>query len=592
MGSSVSKRDDTTYRPTNLGGSVPQGRTNGKSLLGTLIAPLLPVFLRNNPLPNGFPWSQLDASTDYYDLHPATGVIRSYDFTVSRGLIAPDGYEREVMLVNGAFPGLLIEANWGDTIQVTVHNNISTTQEGVSIHWHGFLHHNKPWEDGVPAVTQCPIAPGRSFTYSFEAELYGTTWYHSHYSAQYAAGLFGPMVIHGPRTRPYDIDLGPVLLSDWYHREYFDLVEETMKPNGAPVVSDNNMINGKANFDCSTLPATDQTPCRSDAGLARFRFQRGKTHRLRLINSGSEGLQRFSIDGHVMTVIANDFVPVEHYDTRVVTLGIGQRTDVLVTADAPLGAYWMRSNISSLCSLANNPLAYAAIHYDDADPSVEPQSQPWDVPDPGTCANDDLAITEPFMKRQPIQPDLTLDMDVGLFVNGSNITLWSLDGVSFRGNYNSPTLLMSVLGNQTFETEANVKNTGDAKSVRITINNKTPIAHPIHMHGFNMYILHEGPGAWDGTIDNGHNPQRRDVQQVRANGHIVIQFDAASNPGVWPLHCHIAWHASSGFLAQILTNPREVERYRQKMPQVVAETCRQWGEWTNTNIPDQIDSGL
>lgn len=53
----------------------------------------------------------------------------------------------------------------------------------------------------------------------------------------------------------------------------------------------------------------------------------------------------------------------------------------------------------------------------------------------------------------------------------------------------------------------------------------------MHLHGFNMYILHEGGGPWDGTIINRNNPQRRDVIQVRPNGHVVIQFDAANNPG-------------------------------------------------------------
>lgn len=51
-------------------------------------------------------------------------------------------------------------------------------------------------------------------SYRFRADLYGTSWYHSHYSAQYAGGLFGPMIIHGPSNYDYDIDLGPVLLSD------------------------------------------------------------------------------------------------------------------------------------------------------------------------------------------------------------------------------------------------------------------------------------------------------------------------------------------------------------------------------------------
>ncbi|KAH0593721.1 hypothetical protein MHUMG1_08472 [Metarhizium humberi] len=592
MGIMFSKRDAATYSAAKVGGKLLQTRTNGKSVLGTLVAPLLPMFLENNPLPNGSPWSLLNHTTDYYEQFPRTGVIRSYDFTVSRGVIAPDGYQRSVLLVNGAFPGPLIEANWGDTIQVTLHNNISSAEEGVALHWHGFLQHGKPWEDGVPGVTQCPIAPGKSYTYSFEAELYGTTWYHSHYSAQYAGGIVGPMVIYGPRTARYDVDLGPVMLSDWYHRDYYALVEETMKPNGRPVRSDTNMINGKANFDCSKLPAGDKTPCHSNAGIARFKFTRGKTHRLRLINSGCEALQRFTIDGHTMTVIANDFVPVEPYHTKVVTLGIGQRTDVLVAADAPLDAYWMRSNISEACSLAGESHAYAAIYYDGADETRQPQSQPWDVPDPLTCANDDLALTKPVMRRRPIAPDLTYDMEVGLFKNASNITLWSFGGVDFRGDYNRPTLLLSALGNHTFEKQWNVKNTQGAKSVRVHVINNTPVAHPMHLHGFNMYVLHEGEGPWDGTIVNRDNPQRRDVVQVRKHGHLVIQFDAADNPGVWPFHCHIAWHVSAGFFAQFLTNPDQVARYRHTMPHVVAETCRQWGEWTNTNIPDQIDSGL
>jgi FtsP/CotA-like multicopper oxidase with cupredoxin domain len=43
--------------------------------------------------------------------------------------------------------------------------------------------------------------------------LYGTTWYHSHYSGQYAGGLYGTMVIYGPANAKYDVDVGPILLN-------------------------------------------------------------------------------------------------------------------------------------------------------------------------------------------------------------------------------------------------------------------------------------------------------------------------------------------------------------------------------------------
>ncbi|CAG9941535.1 unnamed protein product [Clonostachys rosea f. rosea IK726] len=564
------------------------------SLLGTLLAPLLPAFLTNNPLPNGAPWSLLNSHTNYYEESPNTGVIRAYDFTISRGKLAPDGVQREVLMINGGFPGPTIEANWGDTIQVTVHNQIE--DEGVALHWHGFLQTSTPWEDGSPAVTQCPIAPGKSYTYKLHANLYGTSWYHSHYSAQYAGGLTGPIVIHGPPSielEQYDIDIGPIMLSDWYHAEYFDLVEQTMtNTDFVPVYADNNLINGKMSFNCSTLlPRHNSTPpCFSDAGISKFRFKRGKKHLLRLINSGSEGLQRFSIDGHILRVVSNDFVAINPYETKVVTLGIGQRTDVVVTANGELDAYWMRSNVSRICGLNHSPDAVAAIYYDDTDDKLKPASQAWNVPDPGTCANDDLDITTPIMELRVPEHDLYLEMPIDLFVNGSGVTLWSMDRVSFRGNYNSPTLLLANLGNLTFEEEWNVRNLKDSKSVRVNVINNSNTSHPIHMHGFNMYILHEGPGTWDGTIINPHNPIRRDVYQLRPNGHLVIQFDAAANPGVWPFHCHIAWHVSAGFFIQFLTNPEEVAKMR--VPSVVAETCREWAEWTGTNIPAQIDSGL
>ncbi|WYZ39515.1 hypothetical protein EsH8_III_001429 [Colletotrichum jinshuiense] len=573
--------------------SLSQDKTNGKSPLGTLQAAKLPQFMRNNPLPNGFPWGQLSADrTNYYKEWPNTGVVRKYDFTVSRGTIAPDGYERKVLLVNGAFPGPTIEANWGDWIEVKVTNNITDGPEGTALHWHGFRQENTQWEDGVPAISQCPIAPLKTYTYRFQATLYGTSWYHSHYSSQYAGGLFGPIVVYGPLKSQADVDLGPIMLSDWYHKQYFDLIEEILQVNGNGLVfSDNNLINGKGNFNCSTVAAGDATKCTNNAGISKFTFQKGKTHRLRLINSGAEGVQRFSIDGHTMTVIANDFVEVEPYDTKVVTLGIGQRADVIVKANVGdgTGAFWMRSNITS-CSLTTQPLGLAAIYYDKADQTKAPTSTAWDVPDPGNCANDDLAITKPLMKLKPADVPVSRTMEIGVFRNASGIIQWTLDGEDFRGNFNNPTLLEANKGNLTFDADWNVKNFGNNASVRVVVSNNSPAAHPMHLHGFNMYILHEGPGlTWDGTITNPENPQRRDVQQVRAGGHMVFQFDASENPGTWPFHCHIAWHASAGLFSQFLVQPDKVKQLR--IPDKVAKTCREWQEFTQRNVPEVIDSG-
>lgn len=145
-----------------------------------------------------------------YRSAPTTEVTRYYDWNITRGYLQPDGYNKSVILINEQFPGPILEANWGDWIEVKVTNSIGNVNEGTAIHWHGLLQDQTPFMDGVPGVSQCPIASGSSFTYKFQASLYGTSWYHSHFSAQYSGGLHGPIVVYGPTNARYDIDLGPI----------------------------------------------------------------------------------------------------------------------------------------------------------------------------------------------------------------------------------------------------------------------------------------------------------------------------------------------------------------------------------------------
>ncbi|RFU26799.1 hypothetical protein B7463_g9537, partial [Scytalidium lignicola] len=552
----------------------------------------LPQFLTNNPLPQGFPWGTKTANnTNMFR------VIRSFDFTVKRETKAPDGYQRPVMIINGQFPGPLIEANWGDTIQVTVHNEIDHPPEGVALHWHGLLQKTSQWMDGVPGIQQCPIPPGGSFTYTFSADLYGTSWYHSHYSAQYADGIFGPMIIHGPNTLPYDIDKGPILLTDYYHAPYLDIVEGVVGTNRSATIptSDNNLINGKNNFDCSSLPSGNKTPCKSNAGIPNFRFSPGKVHRLRLINAGAEGVQKFTIDGHNMTVIANDFVDIKPYETQVVTLGIGQRTDILVTGlPDGKGAYLMRSSIAA-CSSANNPNATAIVYYQHDAISQPVKTTPWLAwvnSVKNICVNDDLNKTVPWYPIQPDSPTVTETINIKFGQNNTGHWLWFMNNSSFRADYNAPVLLLSNLGNNSYpdDPEWNVYDFYSNSSIRIILNNPAPVAHPMHLHGHNFFVLNVGTGAWDdSTIINPTNPQRRDVQILPGAGYLVLQFNA-DNPGVWPLHCHISWHVSGGLYVSVLERPDDIAKLQ--IPSIMAQTCRDWAIFTNGTVIDQIDSGL
>ncbi|EXJ82593.1 hypothetical protein A1O3_06406 [Capronia epimyces CBS 606.96] len=598
--------------------ALPQSKTNGNSLLGTFAAPKYPQFIGQSsgggtgfpPGTGSFPWGNRTANgTNPYRSAPSTGVVRSYNFVIARGTIAPDGVERSGLLINGGFPGPTIEANWGDTIEVTVSNRITGPEEGTSLHWHGMLQKGTPFEDGVPGITQCPIAPGETFTYSFNADLYGTTWYHSHYSAQYAGGVFGAMIIHGPVNAQYDQDLGPVLLTDYYHKDYDTIVEEVMGTDLSLIApsSVNNLINGKGVYDCTLVSNVTCTP---NAGLSKFQFTSGQSYRLRLINAGAEGLQRFSIDNHVLTVIAYDLVPIEPYTTTVVTLGIGQRADVIVHANGSSSdLVWMRSTISSYCSVASQPDGLAIIYYQDANTTAattnsstnsttttttaEPTSTAWPIDDT-SCGNDALAETVPYYAITPPSTNTSATVQVALNfeINSTGHFLWTMDGSSFRVDYNDPVLMLADAGNDSYpyDPEWNVYDFGSNKSFIVVINNETPVAHPMHIHGHNMFVLNEGLGSWDGSVVNPTNPTRRDVQMLQPYGYMAMQIDA-DNPGVWPFHCHIAWHVSGGLYVNILEHP-ELIPSAIEIPSSVNDLCTSWGSFTAQGPIDQIDSGL
>lgn len=112
----------------------------------------------------------------------------------------------------------------------------------------------------------------------------------------------------------------------------------------------------------------------------------------------------------------------------------------------------------------------------------------------------------------------------------------------------------------------------------------------MHLHGHDYHVLSYGDGAWDGTIINGEGPIRRDTAILPPNGHLVMQF-TTDNPGVWPVHCHVAWHVSAGLLANVMEQPEKIDA-QQDIQTSLSETCNAWSDWSTRNVVAQIDSGL
>jgi FtsP/CotA-like multicopper oxidase with cupredoxin domain len=260
-------------------------------------------------------WCQYDVNTDYYETIPETGVTREYWFVISDYVLALDGVPRTVMAVNGSIPGPQITADWGDWVVVHVLNNLTVSQNGTGLHFHGIRQLNTNQMDGVPSVTQCPIAPGHSYTYKWHATQYGSSWYHAHFSLQAWQGVQGGIVINGPATANYDVDMGSFIISDWLHASPNMLLYQ--QELAGPYAITTGLINGTNTWN-------DTDGSNVVGKLYETSVEPGKSYRFRVVNSAIDNHFKFSVDDHTLTVIGADFVAIEPFQTTQLDIAMGE----------------------------------------------------------------------------------------------------------------------------------------------------------------------------------------------------------------------------------------------------------------------------
>ncbi|CAG9783902.1 unnamed protein product [Diatraea saccharalis] len=114
-----------------------------------------------------------------------------------------------VIAINDMVPGPPINVCVNDVIVVEVRNKIP--DQDVTIHWHGISQKGTPHMDGVPMVTQCPIAYGTSYKYAFIASSPGTFFYHADSVSHQSDGVYGSLIVNQPQPQEvhaalYDYD--------------------------------------------------------------------------------------------------------------------------------------------------------------------------------------------------------------------------------------------------------------------------------------------------------------------------------------------------------------------------------------------------
>ncbi|KAI8686049.1 Laccase 4 [Fusarium keratoplasticum] len=528
-------------------------------------------------------WCDFDIHSDYYTVTPETGVTREYWLEISEVLVALDGVERPAQAINGTIPGPTLFADWGDEVIVHLKSNLEGSTNGSSFHFHGTHQNYTNPQDGVVAITQCPVAPGSSITYKWRATQYGTSWYHSHFGLQTYDGVFGGLIIRGPASANYDEDVGTIMISDWSHRTVHQLLPEVARKG--PALMDNVLING------TNVHGRDGQKNQTGQRFS-MNFKKGKTYRLRLINVGIDTLYKFSIDHHTLKVIAVDFVSIKPYETDHVSLAIGERMDVLVTADqaSEASSFWLRATPQQDCSKIADPDNVLGIVYYGSSNSTPTNKGP---------KFEDKCIDEPYESLVPVvprnvgPPDHHFEQNANRTWNEDGIIKWTLNSTTMVAEWDNPSLLKLRTNTSFAPSNAVIRIPKPNAWVYLAIETNLDISHPIHLHGYDFQILAQGPGPYGPNITlNTKNPPRRDTALLPASGHLVLAF-LTDNPGVWLMHCHIGWHAAEGFSLQFVVREDEIPALiSEQQAKDINQGCKAWKEFTHNSEMEQDDSGI
>lgn len=397
------------------------------------------------------------------------------------------------------------------------------------------------------------------------------------------------MQINGPATADYDEDLGLLFLSDWSHIPA-DALWDTAKLGGPPTL-ENTLINGTNTFDCST--STDAN-CVGGGKKWETTFVSGTKYLIRLVNSAVDAHMQFSIDGHTLTVIATDFVPIVPYTTDSVLVSIGQRYDVIVEANAATADYWLRGGWVTTCSANDNVANMTGIIRYDASSTADPVSVST-VTASTDCGDEDVSDLVPYLALDVGTYAGVISEDLS-FAFGSSFT-WTLNTSTLLLDWTQPTNLLIYDNATIWPTPYNVipiDISGDNNWVVFVIEDLTGIGltHPIHLHGHDFWVIGQSSDVYNPATAtfNLVNPPRRDVASLPGNGYLAIAFKL-DNPGSWLMHCHIAWHASEGFGLQFVETESAIAATITDAS-VFTDTCSAWVDYTSSEVFPQEDSGI
>ncbi|XP_044337560.1 laccase-12 isoform X2 [Triticum aestivum] len=506
---------------------------------------------------------------------------RKYHFDVGMTSVTRLCGTKSIATVNGQFPGPTLFAREGDHVEVNVVNN---SPYNMSIHWHGVRQLLSGWYDGPSYVTQCPIQPGQSYVYRFQiVGQRGTLWWHAHIS-WLRATVHGPIVILPPAGVPYPFPAPeaevPLMFGEWWRNDTEAVIAQALRTGGGPNVSDAYTMNG--------LPGPLYACSAKDT--FRLKVKPGKTYMLRLINAALNDELFFAVASHTLTVVDVDALYVKPFAVETLIIAPGQTSNVLLTAKPayPGARYYMLARpYTNTQGTFDNTTVAGILEYEHDDPATGkslpiyrptlPQINDTSAVSNYTAKLRSLASAAyPAAVPQAVDREFLFTVGLGTHpcapgspVNGSTCQgpngtarfAASINNVSFvlpttallqshytgmsKGVYASdfpfaPPRPFNYTGtppnntNVMTGTKALVLPFGTA--VELVMQDTSILgaeSHPLHLHGFNFFVVGQGFGNYDPAKDpakfNLVDPVERNTVGVPAGGWVAIRF-RADNP--------------------------------------------------------------
>lgn len=438
--------------------------------------------------------------------------------------LVPEPYgETPVWTYNGAVPGPEIRVRQGDRLRVVVENGLD---EETTVHWHGVRTPNAM--DGVPHLTQAPIAPSETFTYEFDAVDAGTFWYHPHQNStvQVGRGLYGPLIVEEAEPVRVDRELTWVL-DDWRLTQAAAISDDFDNRHDL-------MHSGRVG---NTVTINGRVP-------ESIAVRSGERVRLRLINAANARIFGLDFADLEPVVISLDGQPVTpHPPTNgLVTLGPAMRMDLIFNMTGPPGS---RTTVVDRFYQGLEyrlvDLAYAETVLRERAPDwpVELPANPLAEPDLGGAIRHEVTFNGGMM-GQMVMAEMGGSMgdgaSGGMMGNMMNMMhgqgIWFINGKAATGHVMDPLLTLPR-----------------GRTCVLAMTNATAWHHPIHLHGHSFRVLSR----------NGQPTAHREWQDtvlMAPRERVEIAF-VADNPGDWMFHCHILEHQASGMMGVIRVSEKE-----------------------------------